>query len=376
MISFLTFKNENFMLHYLALNEIRGIGPAHIEKLLQLYGNVKEIFNQSTKELTSKGLSLFCAESIVKKSTFEIAEKYLIKAEQQGLKIITLQCKEYSDLLKEIYMPPPVLYIKGNEKLLRSMSSLGIVGTRNPDSYGKRAVESIVEELVSNKMTIVSGMAAGIDTLAHKECLKSGGNTIAVLGTGADIVYPERNRELSHEISEKGLIISEFPPGTFPARYNFPKRNRIISGLSLGTLVVQAKSRSGSLITAHHALQQDREVFAVPGDIFNDKCDGTFRLLKDGAIPVKSAGDILSSLSIQHNLFKNKEIVSTACSFPIDLLNDDERILFEIITTSPQRIDELSDKIPDINSQIFTLLLDLELKGLIRQVSGQQYVLA
>lgn len=364
------------MLFYLALNEIKGIGPAQIRKLINKYGSAEEIFKQSYRELTTFGLTGFSVDLISKKSTLSIAEKILKKAEEENLTIISLDNKYYPDYLKEIFSPPSVLYIKGDIQLLKETNTLGIVGTRNPDNYGKRVVESLVGDLVKNKMTIISGMAAGIDSLAHKECLKNNGKTIAVLGTGADIVYPERNKDLAQEISEKGLIISEFPPGTFPARYNFPKRNRIISGLSLGTLVVQAKSRSGSLITAHLALQQGREVFAVPGDIFNDKSDGTFRLINDGAIPVKSSSDILSALSIQQSLFKGKEPETESYSFPIDLLNDDERSLLNHINSQPQRIDELTEKISSLDAPIFTLLLDLELKGLIQQVPGQQYILA
>lgn len=364
------------MLHFLALNEIKGIGPAQIEKLISYYGSAEEVFNQSLKELNSKGLSIFCAESISKKKSIKKAEKILNTARNKRFDIITLNCKNYPSLLKEIFSPPPILFTKGDLSLLNNMSSLGIVGTRNPDSYGKRSVEYIVGDLVTNGMLIVSGLAAGIDALAHAECLKAKGKTIAVLGTGLDVTYPSSNKYLTEEISEKGLVISEFNPGTFPARYNFPKRNRIISGISLGTLVVQAKSRSGSLITAHHALQQGRDVFAIPGDIFNEKSDGTFRLIKEGAIPVKSAGDILSALSIQQNLFKGKDISMEVCSFPIDLLNDDERLLLDALTQTPQRIDEITEKIPDLANQIFTLLLDLELKGVIKQISGQQYILS
>ncbi len=364
------------MIYYLALNEIKGIGPAQIEKLISKYGSAEEIFKQSYSSLISFGLTDFCARSIINKTTLSIAEKHLCQAEKEKLSIITLSNKNYPDFLKEVFSPPSVLYVKGDIQLLKGVNSLGIVGTRNPDNYGKRVVESLVGDLVKSQMTIISGMAAGIDSLAHRECLKCNGKTIAVLGTGADIVYPEKNRDLAQEISEKGLIVSEFSPGTFPARYNFPKRNRIISGLSLGTLVVQAKSRSGSLITAHLALQQGREVFAVPGDIFNEKSDGTFRLINDGAIPVKTASDILSALSIQQSLFKGKEPEAESYSFPIDLLNDDEKSLFSHINSQPQRIDELTEKISDLDAPIFTLLLDLELKGLIQQVPGQQYILA
>lgn len=364
------------MIYYLALNEIKGIGPSQINELLKIYGSADEIFKDSLKGLLSKGLSLICAESIKNRRTISQAEKYLAISEKENLNIITLKDSTYPDLLKEIYSPPPVLYTKGDINLLKNVNAIGIVGTRNPDSYGKRIVESVVEDLVASKMVIISGMAAGIDTYAHKETLKHNGKTIAIFGTGADVIYPEKNRGLSEEIVEKGLIISEFPPGTHPARYNFPKRNRIISGLSLGTLVVQAKYRSGSLITAHHALQQGREVFAVPGDIFNERCDGTFRLIKEGAIPVKTAGDILSSLSIQQNLFKEERSKNENSSFPIDLLNEDEKSVLNTFNSSPQRIDEIIEKIPEFQNHIFTLLLDLELKGLIRQISGQQYILS
>lgn len=363
------------MLYDIALNEINGIGPAHIQKLIAKFGSAEEVFKQNTKELMNYGLAYLCAKSISDCSTLSRAETHIKKAQDQNIDIITINDEKYPELLKEIYSPPSVLYVKGNINALKRNSALGVVGTRNPDSYGKKVTEIIVGELVGNKIDIISGMASGIDTIAHRECIRNGGITIAILGTGADIVYPDKNRDLSEEICDKGALISEFPPGTFPARYNFPKRNRIISGLSLGTLVIQAKSRSGSLITAHHALQQGREVFAIPGDIFNEKCDGTFRLIEEGAIPVRTAGNILSALSIQQNLFKKSCEISRVNTFPIDLLNSDEKVLYEIMTSTPQRIDELSDQLPKISSRIFSILLDLELKGLIKQVAGQQYVL-
>jgi DNA processing protein len=301
------------------------------------------------------------------------AEEQIKLSEQNGIRIYTLGDNDYPPLLREIFAPPPVLYAKGLTGIF-SPNSIGVVGMRHPGIYGINAVKHIVKELTDNAITIVSGMALGIDSYAHATCLDNKGTTIAVLGCGIDRIYPPSNHALAERIEKHGAIISEFPLGTPPLAYNFPQRNRIISGLSAGVLVVEAAGRSGSLITAHFAIQQGRDVFAIPGPIFSEKSDGTFNLLKQGAIPVRSAQDILDTIAVMTAPGLKKMAPSSTTRMPLELLNTEERLVVESITSEPQRIDQIADRINKKVNDLFSILLNLELKGIVKQVAGQQYV--
>ncbi len=226
-------------------------------------------------------------------------------------------------------------------------------------------------------MVIVSGLAHGIDTVAHQTCLDCGGVTVAVLGGGLDNIYPSANRALAERIAESGALISEFDLGSEPEAYHFPRRNRIISGLSAGVLVVEAPARSGSLITANYALQQGRDVFAVPGPIFSTASEGTFNLLKKGAIPVRCGTDIVENmehLSLPGFADVKPPGVGVAPAMPLELLSPEEQQLAAVLTSEPLRLDDIAEKAGRAVSQLFDILLNLELKGVIRQVSGQQYI--
>ena len=219
-------------------------------------------------------------------------------------------------------------------------------------------------------------MALGIDAVAHKACLDNGGSTVAVLGCGVDTMYPASNRALAERIIQKGAIVSEFPLGTPPLAYNFPRRNRIISGLSAGVIVVEARKKSGSLITAYYAMQQGRDVFAVPGSIFSEKSNGTFNLIKKGGVPVQSAQDILENITVvSHSLVRQQEPSSVTRISP-DLLNAEEQLVVASLSDIPQRIDQIAENIKKTVADLFSILLNLELKGVVKQIAGQQYIRA
>jgi DNA processing protein len=360
-------------LYWIALNSIKGIGPVRIKHLLKKYGSPEKVFQLSSSVLGRTGLF---TEDIIKEvhdpELLKQAEKQLDWAESRNIQIMTLGDKNYPPLLKEIFAPPPVLFIKGSTKSF-SKHCIGVVGMRQLGTYGKNATEHIVQGLVNYNISIVSGLALGIDSVAHKACLDNGGTTIAVLGCGVDKVYPASNRRLAEQIEEKGAIISEFPLGTPPLPYNFPQRNRIISGLCAGVLVVEARKKSGSLITAHYAMQQGRDVYAVPGSIFNDRSNGTFNLIKSGAIPVRSAKDILESIEVVTHAYSSSKIMTKVVRISPELLNAEERAVMDVLSDEPLRMDQIAASANKDMTKLFTILLNLELKGAVKQVAGQKY---
>lgn len=300
------------------------------------------------------------------KEIFRIAKEELKRCERSKIRIIYFKEEGYPELLKNIPYKPPFLYVLGELSL---NSALAIVGTRKPTPYGKEIVEKFVPELVEAGLTTVSGLARGIDTLVHKTTLKEGGKTVAVLGTGLDIIYPSENKDLFLKILDSGsAIVSEFPLGTSPRRENFPRRNRIISGLSQGVLVVEAGRRSGTLITAKWAQDQGREVFVCPGNIFSEQSQGTHYLLKNGAIPVTSAEDILYHLGIEYKpLEKRKEDV------PSIELSQEERKILECLSQYPTHFENLLAQTGFDLPQLLSLLTELELKGLVKSLPGKFY---
>ena len=361
-------------LHWIALNAVKGLGPVRIKHLLSYFDSPETIFKKPSSILRKTGL--FSDESIKQirdPDLLKQAEEQLNLAQSQNIRIFTLQDSDYPQILREIFAPPPVLYAKGQFEVF-TKHSIAVVGMRQPGTYGRNATPHIIQELIKHNIAIISGLALGIDSIAHKACLENGGSTIAVLGSGVDKIYPAANRNLAGQIEAGGAIISEFPLGTSPLPYNFPRRNRIISGLSAGVLVVEAGKKSGSLITAHYALQQGRDVFAVPGSIFSDKSDGTFNLIKNGAIPVHSAQDILDSIELVAHSCSKPEIVSKATQLPLELLNSEERLVVDTLSETPMRLDQIAEKIQKKVADLFSILLNLELKGIVQQVAGQQYV--
>lgn len=360
-------------LHWIALNSVKGLGPVRIKQLLEKFGDPVTVFNQSPSKLVQQGiLSESIASQLSDSSVFRFAQEQLDWAEKLNVSVITLADKSFPPYLKEIFAPPPVLYAKGKISILQK-HAVAIVGTRMPTAYGNKVTDLICRQLVEQKVVIVSGLARGIDTSAHQSCINNRGETIAVLGCGIDRCYPSENRNLAEKIIADGVLLSEFPLGTPPEAYNFPRRNRIISGISAAVLVVEAGVRSGSLITANYALQQGREIFAVPGPVTSPMSMGTFNLIKDGATPARSGYEIAESLKVT-TIPLNHQISCPPLSLSLELLQDSEKNVYEQLCNMPVRIDELSIKTGIPVAGLYPLLLNLELKGLIRQISGQSYV--
>jgi DNA processing protein len=292
----------------------------------------------------------------------------LKRAEDAGTQLLCVEDQAYPTLLQQIPQPPPLIYVRGALTPADEWS-LAVVGTRSPTTYGKEAARRVVGDLAGAGISIVSGLALGVDAIAHGAALEVGGRTIAVLGSGVDLPYPERNRRLAAQIVEQGALISEFPLGTLPVPTNFPARNRLISGLAQGTLVVEAGARSGALITVQFALEQGRDVFAIPGQIFSRASEGTNRLIRDGAGLVTQAGDVLDAL----NWTKATAQQEVKLALPDD---PTEAALLALISYNPQHIDELSRAAGLPTPSASAALAMLELKGLVRQASAMQYVLA
>jgi DNA processing protein len=366
-------------LSWIALNTVKGLGPVRIKRLIDAFGSAEEVFKRPAADLARRGLiPEACAVQLRDKALFDEAEAQLVWVEKERAAVLTLAMKEYPPYLREIFAPPPVLFVKGDRSVF-SRHGLAVVGTRMPTAYGRTVTAAITAQLVERGLVIVSGLARGVDTVAHRTAIERGGRTVAVLGCGLDRIYPAENKELAETIcGSGGAIVSEFPMGTPPEPFNFPRRNRIISGLSAGILLVEGGEKSGGLITAHYALQQGRDVFAVPGPITSPQSAGPFNLIKEGAIPARSGYEIADALSLIENPLVRMADASTMplLGAPLSLLSEAERELYERLGGTPLRIDELADATGKTVMQLFDTLLNLELKGLTRQVSGQQFVRA
>ena len=344
---------------------IKGIGNATFKKLISFYKTSENILNSDFNNL-KENFGEKIANLIVKrdKSLREKALKEYEKAIKHNVKIIPFTSEIYPEILKEIPDPPIVLYVKGNLKELDS--SISVVGTRKPSNYGIFVVNSIVKEMVSSGITIVSGLASGIDTLAHKITLKEKGYTVAVLGSSIDIVYPYENKKLYDEISEKGCVVSEFPFETKPSSYTFPQRNRIIAGLSYGTFVVEAPVNSGSLITASYANDYGRLVFTVPANINLDSATGNNLLIKEGAIPITKFDDFKQHLPFFN--FKEKSVPKDN----IDLTQE-ERFILQVIGNEKVFIDRIIEAVEG-RFDVYRVLNEMVLKGLLSEEFGFYYV--
>lgn len=347
--------------------QIRAEGKA----LLESFKNPEHLFNASAEQIIQRGFKQKLAEELQRVKHCDVS-KELSLIEKNKIKIITLLDKEYPAALKSIATAPLVLYVRG-ELLPQDCFAIAIVGSRMASFYGIKAAERLSRELSYRGFTIVSGMARGIDTAAHRGALNSGGRTIAVLGCGLDIVYPPENKKLSNEIIKQGAVISEFPLGTLPEKFNFPIRNRIISGLSLGTVVVEAAKRSGALITANYSLDQGKEVFAVPGHIDSPTSQGTHQILKNGAKLAESADDILEELQpiIKSHL---KELKKKSSSLPPRLNPQEEKIYDLLSASKPKYIDEISKEVAFPPAQVLSILSMLELKKIVKRLAGQRFV--
>ena len=351
------------------LLNVKGLGPQRVRSLVSAFLDAESIFDLPGKTLCqAEGIDIQSARAVKKYSHFDHAEQIAEKAEKRDVNIITFWDEHYPILLKKMYDPPVVLYCKGNF-LDANDDCVSVVGTRKATAYGKSAAKQLTEELCSAGMTIVSGMARGIDSIAHKTALGCKGKTIAVLGIGVDVVYPPENKAPYNSIIETGTVISEFPLGAKPDAGNFPQRNRIISGMSHGTLVVEAGNKSGAILTALNAVDQGREVFAVPARITDKSSAGCLRLIRNGAIPAESANRILEH--IQSRLFKPRQHRQEKINLS---LKNDERALYELLSHKPIYIDAIAKASGKTGTETLSILLSLELKGAAVQLSGKQFV--
>lgn len=348
---------------------IPGVGPRRTLDLLEKFGSLGKIFSANLKQLMQVNrVKEKTARAILKAPDNDLVEGQRVLVEKFGVKIISIWDEAYPELLKQIYDPPIILFCKGNTELLKQ-KSLGLVGTRTPSRYGKEIAFDFAGGLAQRGYTVVSGAAKGVDTLAHKACLQAGGATIAVLGNGIDRVYPAENRKLYEEIGEHGLLVSEFLMGSKPDAPNFPRRNRIISGLSAGTLVIEAAERSGSLITAYFALDQNREVFAVPGPVNSRQSRGTNDLIRQGAKLVTGVDDILDELGEKYQLGHSEGQQELS----IGLDSKETEIFNAISSDDPIHIDDLSQATGQTTFALLSILLHMEMKGLVQQLPGKYF---
>jgi DNA processing protein len=355
----------------ISLNLIPDFGTISLKKLLEFFAKPENILRAPQDKLIAvSGIGQNIAEKIhsLKK---EDLDRELALAKKHGLKIMTIDDKDYPQNLKNIPDPPIVLYLKG-EIRKEDIISVAIVGSRRASFYGLSNAEKFAADLSGKGFTVVSGMARGIDAAAHKGALKQAGRTIAVMGSGFNHIYPPDNKKLFEEIAGNGAVVSEFPIDTEPKKLNFPRRNRLISGLALGVLVVEAAQNSGALITADFALEQGREVFALPGKIDSCTSFGTNELLKQGAKLVSCAEDIIEEFHLPITK-KTKESFSIKDVSKIDLLKE-ESLLYDFITTQPVCLDEVVEKTGISIWRAYDLVLKLEMKKLIRRLPGQQLI--
>ena len=357
--------------YWVALNRVLGIGPVKFRLLLTFFhDDLALAWRAESRELARAGLDQKTIESFLHQRAKIEPGREKERLEQAGVSVLTWRHAAYPALLREIDGSPPVLYLKGRLSEADQFA-LAVVGTRNADTYGQQVTERLVTELVRGQVTVVSGLALGIDTIAHNAALEAGGRTLGVLACGLDVVYPARNANLARRIGEEGqgVLISEYPLGVRPESGNFPARNRIISGLSQGVLVVEAGERSGALITAEFAGKQGREVFAVPGNIFSSRSTGTNRLIGDGAHLVQDVKDILDAL----NLFMLPLRAEAQAALPE---NNEERQLLALLGPEPMHIDQLILSSDLSAPTVMATLTMLELKGLVKAAGSTQFVLA
>jgi len=368
--------------YWLALALTPGLGPTRVRKLVEHFGSAERVFQASLTELEATGMPVVSAQSLATGKSLELAQQECAKAAECSAKIIALDDPAYPARLKEIYDPPVVLFIRGSVEVISS-PGIAVVGTRHPTPYGLGMAERLSKDLAARGLVIISGMARGVDTASHRGAITVGGKTVAVFGTGIDVMYPKENSRLAEQIlSLGGALISEFPVGTFAAPQNFPIRNRIISGMSAGVLVVEAAEYSGTRITARCALEQDRDVYAVPGNVTNKGSWGPNTLIKQGAKLVATWEDVWEELptDIQDKLDAARpesSLPETASLFPDDATSPHERKILRLLKSDEStHIDELMERLAEelSSSEIFAALFELELDGKVKQLPGKNFV--
>ncbi len=357
--------------HCLALSLVPGLGTRRIHLLMKACGSPANVFRLSPAQLARLQLSEKARAFIASGCALRAGEEAVGQAEKQGIRILSVFDDEYPHQLKEIYDPPLVLYCLGNTSLLRR-PAIAVVGSRRCSLYGKEITEKITRELSSLGICIVSGLARGIDAQAHRGALESEGTSVAVLGSGVDVIYPRENRRLYQRVCERGCVISEFACGSFPAPQNFPIRNRVISGLCYGTVIVEAAEFSGSLITARLTLEQNRELWAVPGNITSKGSYGPNYLIKQGAKILLDIQDVLEELP-PYVLDRLNEPEATAPGSAESLTRDEEKIVDFLASDASLHIDQLLNRSELSLAHLNEVLLQLEMKGLIRQLPGRKF---
>ncbi len=362
---------EDLLQYWIALNLVLAEKIKEAALIRRVYPDISQLFKAGKSELTALGLKDELVKALTVSQTLHKAERILQKCRREGVDILTRNDSRYPDRLREIFDPPDVLYCKGKLEVLQK-PSVAVVGSRKPTAYGRMMAERLTEDLSSGGLVVVSGLAHGIDSAAHWGALR-GGETVAVLGSGMEQIYPKENLRLASKVAEKGVVVTEYPPRSRPLGYHFPLRNRIISGLSLACIVVEAARRSGSLITARLALEHGREVMAVPGNVTSELSWGPHWLIQSGAKLIRNWEDVAEELPSpwREDLLTKKE--AKPASRP-DLTTEEQNILAKISSDSTVHIDELVEGSKWSVSEMLTHLLNLELKGYVIQLAGKNFI--
>jgi DNA processing protein len=351
---------------WLGFNLVRGIGAVRLRSLIEHFGSAESAWNGMPDELRAAGLGAKTTARLVSLRSDIDLDLLWQRVQSQGVKVLTSEDEAYPARLKEIEQPPPMLFVRG-EWLPEDEIAVAIVGTRRVTAYGRQITEQLAAYLASNGVTIISGLARGVDEVAHSAALSAGGRTGAVLGSGVDRVYPPENRALADKIMRSGALLSDYPLGTAPESSNFPPRNRIISGLAMATIVVEAGETSGALITAEFAAEQGRDVFAVPGSILAPQSRGTNKLIQNGALPLLSPEDVLQALQLGHASDQR----AARRALPVDEI---ESQVISALGSEPLHVDEIRSHTGLPVEKVSAALVMMELKGMVRQVGGMQYV--
>ncbi|MGA2984698.1 MAG: DNA-processing protein DprA [Terriglobia bacterium] len=367
---------------WLALTRIEGLGIRGCHKLIEHFGSPQAAYMASLTELESCGVPARVAQAIFAQACLKEGEKELQEAAKADCQVIAFDSEEYPPLLKQIPDAPLLLYVRGDAKVL-SQYAVAVVGSRRPSAYGSSVAHRLAHDLAQRQLVVVSGLARGVDSAAHRGALEAKGKTVAVLGSGIDVIYPRENKKLAGEIEKSGAMISEFPLGTGPTPQNFPIRNRIISGLSLGVVVVEAAEYSGSLITARLALEQNREVFAVPGNITSAQSFGPNHLIKQGAKLVDQWMDVIEEFpsEVRMQLLPPAEAAegepmgAQAGTLFEASLTPDQKAVFEVLRADQTSfVDDVVSAARVPHPRVLAALLELEMNGLIRQLPGKNFI--
>jgi len=354
--------------YWVGFNLVQGVGPVRVRRLLNHFGDLEAAWKASPMELAAAGMERHAIQAISATRARCDLDGQMARLAERGIRVLTWADEEYPRLLRSIPASPPLIYVLGELKA-EDEWAVAVVGTRRASAYGREVAADLAAALARSRVTVVSGLALGIDGVAHRAALEAGGRTIAVLGCGLDVIYPPDHARLAQDIVRHGALVCDYPLGTQPEARNFPPRNRLISGLALGVLVVEGADDSGSMITADYALEQGREVFAVPGSIFAPRSRGTNRLIQQGAKMVMSVQDILEEL----NLSQASQQIEVHELIPA---NPTEAALLEHLSAEPRHVDELVRAANLPTADVSAALTMLELKGMVRQVGPMTYVLA